>query len=145
MLISCTPEQMSGVAFTAVSNLIRHADAKGVYRQVKGKAFPLDVFIAAHKAQDFDMASMTEQQLQPQAHLKLSSSKLALFGVAATPRHRPIIGAEDALAKVRAARPFAPSACPPRDLQGAVHMRQQIDDCLYCFIDFCSACTDSKC
>ncbi|EIE21630.1 hypothetical protein COCSUDRAFT_56833 [Coccomyxa subellipsoidea C-169] len=66
--------------------------------KVKGKAFPLDVFIAAPKAQDFDMASMTEQQLQPQA--KLSSSKLALFGVAATARHRPIIGAENALAKI---------------------------------------------
>ena len=60
---------------------------------MKGKAFPLDVFIAVPKVQEFDIASMSEQQL-----LDVSNSKLPLY--AAPARHRPIIGAESALAEV---------------------------------------------
>ncbi len=67
---------------------------------MKGKAFPLDVFIAATKEEECDMAMLMEQQFKPQGLPITSNIKMASHAAAAKARQRPIIGAEFALAKV---------------------------------------------
>lgn len=67
---------------------------------MKGKAFPVDVFIAATKEEEYDMATIMEQQFKPQGLPVVSNIKMASHAAAAQARQRPIIGAESALAKV---------------------------------------------